>query len=76
MKFFSSKVGGLTKLTLLGCFLLISTTAALAERIKSFDSNIKLSKDGTATIEETFGHEFWHPSEAWYSSLDSRCLQP
>ncbi len=58
MKFFSSKVGGLTKLTLLGCFLLVSTTAALAERIKSFDSNIKLSKDGTATIEETLVMDF------------------
>jgi uncharacterized membrane protein len=58
MKFFSSKVGGLTRLTLLGCFLLISTSAALADRIKSFDSTIKLSKDGTASIEEKMVIDF------------------
>ena len=64
MKFFSSEVGRLSRLTLLACFLLLSATPALAERIKSWDSKITLAKDGTASVEETlimdFGTSFRH----------------
>lgn len=58
MKTISSKVSGLTKLTLLACLLFVSGTPALAERMKSWESKINLSKDGTATVEETLVMDF------------------
>jgi len=58
MKFISSKVSGLTKLTLLACLLFVSASPALAERMKSWESKINLSKDGTADVEETLVMDF------------------
>lgn len=58
MKTISSKVSGLTRLTLLACLLFVSATPALAERMKSWESKINLSKDGTATVEETLVMDF------------------
>lgn len=58
MKFLSSKVAGLTRLTLLACVLFVSTNPALADRIKSFNADIKLDRDGTAHIEETLVMDF------------------
>lgn len=54
----SSKVSGLARLTVLACLLFVCATPALAERMKSWDAKINLSKDGTATVEETLVMDF------------------
>lgn len=54
----SKEVSGLLRLTLLTCFCVLSINPCFADRIKSFDSQLKLNRDGTINVVETLRMDF------------------